>query len=60
MLDTCKDRCPCCGELIGVVIDTSIETQEYVEDCEVCCRAIVVNVIVSDDGLQMTLIPENA
>lgn len=60
MLDTCKDRCPYCGELIELVIDTSIEAQEYIEDCEVCCRPIIVNVIVSDDGLQMTLVPENA
>jgi hypothetical protein len=33
-----------------VLIDCSVETQEYIEDCQVCCRAIDFNVIVDDDG----------
>jgi hypothetical protein len=43
-------QCPCCWEVINVLIDCSIEMQEYIEDCQVCCRAIVFNVIVDDDG----------
>jgi hypothetical protein len=31
--------CPYCGETITVLLDPgSGSTQEYVEDCEVCCR----------------------
>ena len=34
--------CPYCGESIWVLIDDSIEQQEYIEDCQVCCRPIVL------------------
>lgn len=60
MLETSKDRCPCCGEMIELVIDTSVDIQEYVEDCEVCCCPILVNVTVTDDGWDVTLEQENA
>lgn len=35
--------CPYCGEEIELVIDLSVDNQEYVEDCFVCCRPIVVS-----------------
>ena len=33
--------CPYCGELSWVLIDSSVEQQQYIEDCQVCCRPIV-------------------
>ena len=42
--------CPYCGETITVLIDGSLPEQEYVEDCQVCCRPIVFNVSVDADG----------
>tara|TARA_X000001036_G_scaffold368392_1_gene354018 strand:+ start:145 stop:336 length:192 start_codon:yes stop_codon:yes gene_type:complete len=45
-----KVHCPYCGEPIEVLIDTTIEVQEYVEDCQVCCRPIVFVVTTSFDG----------
>lgn len=33
-------QCPYCWESFSLLIDGSIECQEYVEDCEVCCRPI--------------------
>jgi hypothetical protein len=41
--------CPYCGEPIELVVDTSLAEQSYVEDCEVCCRPIVVRVATGDD-----------
>ena len=35
-------NCPCCGENISVVLDLSVPEQNYVEDCSVCCRAILL------------------
>jgi transcription elongation factor Elf1 len=32
--------CPYCGEANSAQIDESIEEQNYVEDCQVCCRPI--------------------
>ena len=34
--------CPYCGERIEMVVDCSVPDQEYIEDCSVCCRPIVV------------------
>lgn len=42
--------CPYCGESISVLVDDSIPEQSYVEDCQVCCRPIVLDVIVDLDG----------
>ena len=43
-------HCPYCGELIEVVVEILDEDQEYIEDCQVCCRPIVVTVSVAIDG----------
>ena len=40
--------CPYCGERVELLIDTSLERQEYIEDCSVCCRPMVVTVDGSD------------
>lgn len=38
--------CPYCGEAIDLIIDDSVEAQEYIEDCSVCCRPISVRVSI--------------
>lgn len=43
-------HCPYCGETIGVLIDTSVAEQDYVEDCQVCCRPIDFRITVDLDG----------
>ncbi|MGH1440819.1 MAG: CPXCG motif-containing cysteine-rich protein [Cellvibrionaceae bacterium] len=50
MLNTEKCHCPYCGELIELVIDASMgEQQQYIEDCFVCCRPIVLSVYTDFD-----------
>lgn len=46
-----ESTCPCCGEPIQLVIDCSIPEQEYIEDCQVCCRPMQVQALVDEDGL---------
>jgi hypothetical protein len=41
-------QCPYCWQAITVLIDYSVESQEYIEDCEVCCRPIAFEVLVDD------------
>ena len=36
--------CPYCGEQIELAVDCSVERQEYIEDCSVCCRSITLSV----------------
>ena len=42
--------CPYCGERIEIVVDCSVEYQEYIEDCAVCCRPITLYAWVDADG----------
>jgi hypothetical protein len=42
--------CPYCGETISVLVDDSLPVQRYIEDCEVCCRPIMLDVMVAPDG----------
>ena len=42
-------RCPYCGERISVLVDHSAADQDYIEDCEVCCRPIVLAIQVDED-----------
>ncbi len=42
--------CPYCGETIGILVDDSVSEQQYVEDCQVCCRPIVLDVTVCPEG----------
>jgi hypothetical protein len=32
--------CPYCWERISMILDSSEEESNYIEDCEVCCRPI--------------------
>lgn len=43
-------HCPYCGESISVMIDDSVTDQQYTEDCQVCCRPMVMDVAVAHDG----------
>jgi hypothetical protein len=40
--------CPYCWEEISMVLDTSVRSQSYVEDCEVCCHPIEVRYSIED------------
>ncbi len=35
--------CPYCWESITMLLDLTVEDQNYVEDCEVCCNPISLN-----------------
>jgi len=39
--------CPYCGEPNLVRVDTSVEEQDFIEDCTVCCRPIEILVTAS-------------
>ena len=42
--------CPYCGESITILVDASVAEQQYIEDCQVCCRPIDLRVSLSSDG----------
>ncbi|MCZ8205954.1 MAG: CPXCG motif-containing cysteine-rich protein [Gemmatimonas sp.] len=43
--------CPYCGESVEIALDPGGgANQQYIEDCQVCCRPWVVSVSYDDDG----------
>ena len=36
--------CPHCWQNISMLLDTSPSNYQYIEDCEVCCNPIQINV----------------
>lgn len=42
--------CPYCGSAISVVVESLYGDQQYVEDCEVCCRPWNVHVTFDGEG----------
>ncbi|WP_033084487.1 CPXCG motif-containing cysteine-rich protein [Colwellia psychrerythraea] len=42
--------CPYCGETISILIDSTDITQQYIEDCQVCCKPINFFIAQTVDG----------
>lgn len=51
--------CPYCAEAIEVLIDNSVLEQRYTEDCQVCCRPIIFDVMVSGVDVSVSLSRED-
>jgi hypothetical protein len=41
-------QCPHCFEEISMLVDPSVRRQEYIEDCEVCCNPIQIQVEIEE------------
>lgn len=53
MLETTAEvSCPHCGETITLFLDLSVESQDYVEDCSVCCQPMLVSASAADGELE--------
>jgi hypothetical protein len=53
LTETVAIQCPYCGERIEIIIDESIEQQNYIEDCQVCCRPIELSVTVAGEEVMV-------
>lgn len=36
-------QCPYCWQKISMLLESYYPNQEYIEDCEVCCRPILIS-----------------
>ena len=45
--------CPYCGEPLVIEPEPSDEMIEYIEDCHVCCRPILVTVNYAEHGSEV-------
>ena len=48
-LESVLIQCPYCWETLDISVDPSVEDQEYVEDCQVCCQPILVHVVLDEN-----------
>jgi hypothetical protein len=46
--------CPFCGQTFDISIDTSIASQRFVTDCEICCRPFTI-VVEAEPGAILSL-----
>ncbi|MFZ2450626.1 MAG: CPXCG motif-containing cysteine-rich protein [Methylovulum miyakonense] len=44
-------QCPYCGEEIGIMVDMSCARQDYIEDCQVCCKPMEISVSVENNEI---------
>lgn len=52
--------CPYCWEAIEIALDLSVDEQQQVEDCSVCCRPIVIRYRTENGELAaLDTAPEN-
>jgi hypothetical protein len=42
--------CPFCWEQLDILLDPSVEHQQYTEDCQVCCHPIDLTVTMAVNG----------
>lgn len=53
-------QCPYCGESFSALVDRSVPQQDYIEDCEVCCRPINFSIGVGPGGeIRLSVSSEN-
>ena len=48
MIEETAVECPYCGSSNGVEVDVRTESQDFVTDCEVCCRPMQVRIEIKD------------
>ena len=44
--------CPHCWETQLIMIDPSVDEQNFIEDCEVCCNPLEFNLSVINNNLE--------
>lgn len=49
-LEPVEIACPYCGEAFSSLVDCSAGSQEYVEDCQICCQPILLRLQVDAWG----------
>lgn len=44
-------QCPYCWEEISMLLDLTLLSEEYIEDCEVCCNPIQIHFTTTQQEL---------
>ena len=57
--ETVAVLCPYCGERVELLVDATLPHQQYVEDCEVCCRPMLVTIDATSEDPIVDVTREN-
>ena len=52
-------ECPYCGERLRLLIDCSVTKQSYIEDCQICCKPMQIEVQVNSRGIPKVNVKES-
>ena len=44
-------QCPYCWEDISMLVDCSVSNQNYIEDCEICCNPIQLDIVIENNEI---------
>jgi len=44
-------QCPYCWEDISMLVDYSVSNQNYIEDCEICCNPIQLDIVIKNNEI---------
>ena len=44
-------QCPYCWEDISMLVDYSVSDQNYIEDCEICCNPIQLDIVIKNNEI---------
>ena len=58
-LEAAEITCPYCWETVELSLDLSAGSQDYIEDCPVCCRPMLVRLRVDAGGYEVAVQAED-
>ena len=44
-------QCPYCWEDVSMLVDYSFSNQNYIEDCEICCNPIQLDIVIKNNEI---------
>lgn len=59
-LENKQIQCPYCGEFFDILVDCSVMNQSYIEDCQICCQPINLDVkVINNSQIEVTVFRDN-
>ena len=49
-MEECFYTCPYCFTKVSILVDNSVPSQQYIEDCENCCNPVEFSISIDKKG----------
>lgn len=50
LLENATIQCPYCWQEIEIEIDCTLQNQEYIENCQICCKPITLKITTNENA----------